>query len=169
MHLTKTDATQSEIEHYLNIRVSSELDNKPFTFWQHHEESLQSWAKLLKCISAWAHHLFLLNVCSPQQGLSPMGNDSALDLRNWTELCSFMITFCWQFMNAAKWLCSRKVSWMNRVVENWRSSLLWRRYIHQEQDGERLIIELMITKHIVNSRKLCRWKVITGMNVRYLH
>jgi len=40
MHSTETDATQSEIEHYLNMRVPSEFDDKPLAFWQRHEESL---------------------------------------------------------------------------------------------------------------------------------
>jgi len=40
MHSTETDVTQSEIEHYLNMRVPSEFDDKPLAFWQRHEESL---------------------------------------------------------------------------------------------------------------------------------
>ena len=42
MHSTETDATQSEIEHYLNMRVPSEFDDRPLAFWQRHEEALQS-------------------------------------------------------------------------------------------------------------------------------
>ena len=37
MHSTETDATQSEIEHYLNMRVPSEFDDKPLAFWQRQE------------------------------------------------------------------------------------------------------------------------------------
>ena len=59
----------------------------------------QSWVKLLKSLLTWAHHLFLLKVCSPLQGLSPTGKNQALDPRNWTKLCSFMITFHWQLMD----------------------------------------------------------------------
>jgi len=32
MHSTETDATQSEIDHYLNMCVPSEFDDKPLAF-----------------------------------------------------------------------------------------------------------------------------------------
>jgi len=46
MHSTETDATQIEIEHYLNMRVPSEFDDKPLAFWQRHEESLPTLSKV---------------------------------------------------------------------------------------------------------------------------
>ena len=46
MHSSETDATHSEIEHYLNMRVPSEFDNKPLAFWQRHEESLPILSKV---------------------------------------------------------------------------------------------------------------------------
>jgi len=46
MHSTETDATQSEIEHYLNMRVPSEFDDNPLAFWQRHEESLPILSKV---------------------------------------------------------------------------------------------------------------------------
>ena len=46
MHSTERDATQSEIEHYLNMRVPSEFDDKPLAFWQRHEESLPILSKV---------------------------------------------------------------------------------------------------------------------------
>jgi len=46
MHSTETDATQSEIEHYLNMRVPSEFDDKPLAFWQRHVESLPILSKV---------------------------------------------------------------------------------------------------------------------------
>jgi len=46
MHSTETDVTQSEIEHYLNMRVPSEFDDKPLAFWHRHEESLPILSKV---------------------------------------------------------------------------------------------------------------------------
>jgi len=48
IHSTETDATQSEIEHYFNMSVPSEFDDKPLAFWQRHEESLPILSKVAK-------------------------------------------------------------------------------------------------------------------------
>jgi len=48
MHSTERDVTQSEIEHYLNMRVPSEFDDKPLAFWHRHEESLPILSKVAK-------------------------------------------------------------------------------------------------------------------------
>jgi len=44
--LDRERATQSEIEHYLNMRVPSEFDDKPLAFWQRHGESLPILSKV---------------------------------------------------------------------------------------------------------------------------
>jgi len=46
MHSTERDATQSEIEHYINMRVPSEFDDKPLAFWQSHEKALTILSKV---------------------------------------------------------------------------------------------------------------------------
>jgi len=53
MHSTETDVTQSEIEHYLNMRVPCEFDDKPLSPSGIATKShCQSLAKLLKSVSA---------------------------------------------------------------------------------------------------------------------
>jgi len=39
MHSTETDETYSEIEHYFNMRVPSEFDNKPWRVIANPEQS----------------------------------------------------------------------------------------------------------------------------------
>ena len=46
MHSTETYATQSQIEHYLNMRDPPKFDDKPLAFWQRHEESLPILSKV---------------------------------------------------------------------------------------------------------------------------
>jgi len=124
MYSTETDATQSEIEHYLNMRDPPEFDDKPLALWQSNEESLPILSKVAQVYlgtsssSVPGECMFSATEIIFNGKRSSIGSEKLNRVMFIHDNFSLTVDEC-------KLLFNEKVS-------RWRSCLLWRRYIHQE-------------------------------------